>query len=55
MRMSYNPVANDTSILCEDVGITYVILWSLYSTEISSAIYQKNSGQFNTMWVRISP
>lgn len=53
MRVSYNPVANDTSILCEDVEITYVILWSLYSTEISSVIYQKNSGEFNSMWRRI--
>ena len=53
MKVTYNQVANDTSILCEDVEITYVILWSLYCTEIASSIYQKNSGEFNTMWRRI--
>jgi len=53
MRINYNPVANDTSILCEDVEITYVILWSLYSTPVTSSIYQKNSGEFNSMWKRI--
>ena len=53
MKVTYNPVANDTSILCEDVEITYVILWSLYSTEIASSSYQKSSGEFNSMWRRI--
>ena len=53
MKVTYNSVANDTSILCEDVEITYVILWSLYSTPVTSAIYQKNSGEFNSMWRRI--